>query len=975
LEKISMKNRVKVPVQWPRAMGFLAVRPTVVSVIGWALSCCFLLWSGTGALAQMTDVLTWHNDSARTGQTLNEQILAPGNVNSNQFGKMWLLPTDEQSFAEPLYVAGVSIPGRGEHNVVFVETENDSAYAFDADSTNLFWHVQLLGPGEETFQTTACSITPQIGVTATPVIDRQLGPNGTIFIQAASQDSMDNCHQRLYALDLATGQETVPPVEITATYPGTAEGSFNGTVIFDPLYFVDRACLLLVNGVVYTAWSAHCNGRPNSSWVIGFDEHTLAQTNVIDLEPNGYFGSIWNSGGGPAADTNGNIYVVLGDGAFEDWEGPLDANGFPVNQDYGNSLVKLSTSNNDLTVLDFFTMYNVIYEDDVDLDFGSGCALVLPDMTNAQGSTRQLVVAAGKDQNVYLANRSNLGKYNPANNNALYQELTNVLADSQNDGPSDGGTTGGVWSGAAYYNGAVYYGPVNNAVKAFPFKNALLGASSSQAPSTFGYPGATPCVSANGVSNGIVWAVEIISNVFPARASAAVLHAYAATNLAHELYNTKQAANNRDSVGTGQKFTPPMIASARVYVATSNGVAVYGLLDQSVLTPIEQWRNTNFGNPSNVGAGANSASPAGDGVPNLIKYFLGLNPFTPVLSNQLFAVAPAIASVPYSSGLSNFVIAAQRNTLTFAKVSGPAWLNVAANGALSGAAPPSSIGTNLFVVSLTDSNGVTAPANLVISVVPDLPPSFILNPFAEPWAYVDEAYSATIATNATDPDLAIGDTLTFYMVTGPDWLTVADNGALSGTPSSLNLGVNNFLVLVVDAGELSAIGTMSITVNPASPPVFLTDPFAEPPVAAGNAYAATIATNASDPNFGAVLTFSKFSGPPWLSVEANGGLSGTPVSTNAGNNLFLVEVADATGLSSYAAMSIDVTPAAPIVAQISPQVANLMLSWTGGIPPYQVMMTTNLNPFVWQNIGGPVNTNKMAVVPDKAAAFYQIQGQ
>jgi uncharacterized repeat protein (TIGR03803 family) len=441
----------------------------------------------------------------------------------------------------------------------------------------------------------------------------------------------------------------------------------------------------------------------------------------------------------------------------------------------------------------------------------------------------------------------------------------------------------------------------------------------------------------------------------------------------------------------------------------------------------------------------------------------------PIFISNTVTTASAIAGLPYSSSISTFAIAPAGDALTFARVSGPAWLNVATNGALSGAAPPSSIGTNLFVVSLTDSNGVTAPANLVISVIPDPPPSFIFNPFAESWAYVDEAYSAAIATNATDPeigqgdiltfgkisgpswlnvaangilsgtpedlnagsntfvvsvtnlggasstatlsiivdggpsftpqdftkpaataglaysgtiagnatdpDLAIGDTLTFYMVTGPDWLTVADNGALSGTPSSLNLGVNNFLVLAVDAGELSAIGTMSIMVNPANPPVFLANPFAEPPVAAGNAYAATIATNASDPNFGAVLTFSKFSGPPWLNVAANGGLSGTPVSTNAGNNFFIVEVADATGLSSYAVMSINVTPAAPIVARISPQGASLMLSWTGGIPPYQVMITTNLNPSAWQNIGGPINTNKMTVVPDRAGAFYQIQGR
>jgi hypothetical protein len=277
-------------------------------------------------------------------------------------------------------------------------------------------------------------------------------------------------------------------------------------------------------------------------------------------------------------------------------------------------------------------------------------------MIDGLGNTRHLVAVAGKDQNLYIADRSNMGKYNPANNNALYQELTNVFVDTNNDDPNNEGMTGGIWSIGAYFNGTVYYGPVRGYVLAFSFTNAVLGgASSSQSPTAYGYPGATPCISANGTSNGIVWTSELIASAdYEGGGKAGTLHAYAATNLVIELYNSNQATNSRDAIG-GQKFTPPTIASGRVYAATSNGVAVFGLLDTSTLTPIEQWRNTNFGNPSNVGAGANTNCPAGDGVPNLVKYALGINPFTAVNSNTL-----ASASVEQSGGQNYLALTVNR---------------------------------------------------------------------------------------------------------------------------------------------------------------------------------------------------------------------------------------------------------------------------------------------------------------------------
>jgi hypothetical protein len=607
----------------------------------------------------MTDVLTYHNDNARTGQTLNEEILTPANVNTNQFGKLWMLPTDAQVRAEPLYAAGVFIPGVGERNVVIVATEGDSVYAFDADSTNMFWQVSMLGTNEQTADNPACFTTsfPQIGITATPVIDRQLGPNGTIFVEAMSRNSNSTAYyQRLHALDLATGIDRLAPVEITGSYPGNGDDSTNGTVIFSPHIYIERAAMLLVNGVVYVAFSAHCDMPPATSWVMGYDEYNLAQVSAVDLTPNGQLGSIWNSGAGPAADTNGNIYVTIGNGTFDN---TFTARGYPITGDYGNCFVKLSTSNNILAVADYFGMCNIQSEIQADIDLASGAALVLPPMTDSNGTTRNLVVTAAKDQNIYLADTSNMGKFNPTNNNAMYQTLTTVFPGTNGGGPNGYGLAGGVWGAPAYFNGTLYFGPVSGPVTAFPLQNARLSVSSSQSPTLFGYPGSIPSVSANGSSNGIVWVSETLKttdNTQLGLVTPAVLHAYAATNLAYELYNSSQATNSRDQLGPSVKFMTPMIASARVYVATATGVGVLGLLTQSVLTPLQQWRNTNFGNPSNVGAGANNASPAGDGVPNVIKYALGLNPFTRVQASQL-----ASFSIQQVLGQSYLTLVANRN--------------------------------------------------------------------------------------------------------------------------------------------------------------------------------------------------------------------------------------------------------------------------------------------------------------------------
>jgi hypothetical protein len=504
------------------------------------------------------DVTTYHYDNSRDGLNANETILTPANVNSASFGKLNLLSVDGLVDAEPLYLSAVTIGGQT-HNVLYVVTEHDSVYAFDADSGTQLWKVSALGSGETTSDNHGCGqITPEIGITSTPVIDRQRGTNGTIFVVAMTKGSGGAYHQRLHALDVTTGAETTgSPTEIAGTYPGTGDNSSGGNVVFAPGQYAERAGLLLMNQTIYLAWTSHCDARPYTGWVMGYSETSLKQTTILNLTPNGSEGSIWMAGDGLAGDSSGNIY-------FLDANGTLDAHdtvtGFPVNSDYGNAMMKLSTANNSLTVDDFFETYDSINQSDNDIDLGSGGSLLLPDLVDSKGVVRHLMVGAGKDTNIYIGDRDNLGKYNPANNDAVYQELSGVLP-------------GGAWSMPAYFNYAVYYAGVSDYLKAFSITNALLGTTpSSKSATTFGYPGATPSVSANGTSNGIVWALESSTG------STAVLHAYDATNLSKELYNSTQAAGSRDSFGTGNKFITPMIVNGKVYVGTPNGVAVFGLL-------------------------------------------------------------------------------------------------------------------------------------------------------------------------------------------------------------------------------------------------------------------------------------------------------------------------------------------------------------------------------------------------------------
>jgi outer membrane protein assembly factor BamB len=500
-----------------------------------------------------TDVLTYKNDLARSGQNLTETTLTPANVTFSTFGLLRNLPADGKVDAQPLYVSQLTVSGAA-HNVVYVATEHDSVYAYDADTGAVLWHVSLLAAGEVLSDTHGCyQVVPEIGITSTPVIDRSAGTHGTIFVVAMSKDASSNYHQRLHALDLATGAELLAgPVEIAATYPSSG----GGTATFASGQYEERAALLLLNGTVYTSWTSHCDGAPYSGWIIAYAESSLARTAVLNVAPNSGAGpAIWMSGGGPAADSAGNLYLLTANGAFET---TLDANGFPSQQDYGNSFLKLSTAGGSLSIADYFTMYNEVTESAGDVDLGSGGAMLLPDVTDSTATVRHLVVGAGKDGNIYVVNRDSMGKFNSAGNAQIWQQASGALP-------------GGIWSTPAYFNGTVYYGDVGSTLKAFSISSAkLVAAPQSQSPSQFAFPGTAPSVSANGASNAIVWAHE--------NAGTAVLHAYNAANLALELYNSNQAPANRDHFGSGNKFITPTIADGKVFVGTTAGVGVFGLL-------------------------------------------------------------------------------------------------------------------------------------------------------------------------------------------------------------------------------------------------------------------------------------------------------------------------------------------------------------------------------------------------------------
>jgi len=514
--------------------------------------------SGTAKviMTNYSGLFTWHNNNSRNGLNSKEVVLTTSSVKSSLFGKLFSRTVDGQIYAQPLYVANLTIPNRGPRNVVFVATEHDSVYAFDADgkSTSPIWKRSFIDTanGITTAQSSAIpetNITPEIGITGTPTID---GTGKTLYVVAKTLENGAYVH-RLHALDTATGAEKFGgPVQITGAVPGTGFGSVNGMIPFDSnasRYAIQRAGLALSNGVVYVAFALHLDRNGFHGWVMGYDAATLAQRFIMCTTPDVHNdtskdgkGGVWMGASAPAADGT-YAFVVSGNGSFN-----ADSGG----HDYGDSVMKLTSGG---VVNDYFTPFDEQSLQLNDKDLGSTGPVLVSGQTSAHPGG--LIVSGGKNGKLYVLDHNNLGRHQTTTDSQIVQSL--VIGN-------------GVFSTPAVVNSTFYLVAANDVLKAFHMSNNLLPTSpTAKAAVTYSFPGATPTVSANGSSNAIVWTLQRISG------ANAVLHANLASNVGTELYNSNQAGS-RDLPGTSIKFAVPTVANGKVFVGTTSKLTVYGLL-------------------------------------------------------------------------------------------------------------------------------------------------------------------------------------------------------------------------------------------------------------------------------------------------------------------------------------------------------------------------------------------------------------
>ncbi|MGB5081498.1 MAG: hypothetical protein WBO23_12230, partial [Burkholderiales bacterium] len=510
----------------------------------------------------LSGVLTYHNDNARTGQNLQETVLTPANVNTATFGKLFSFAVDGAVYAQPLYVSNVPIAGQL-RNVVFVATQHDSVYAFDADNnTNTpLWQKSFIDPANgittvpssdlpKDANLVACGdITPEVGITSTPVIDPA---TGTLYVVAKTREN--GVHKyRLHALDITTGvDKSGAGVEIQASVPGTAQpNDGNGRVLFSAELENQRLALLLSNNVVYFGTSSYCDFGDHHGWFLAYDSKTLNLLTAFNATPTGTEGGIWQSGGGAAADASGNIYVTTADGTFDaDQAGGIN---------YGNTILKFAGAS--LAISDYFTPFNQAALEAVNADLGSAGVLLLPDQ--AVGLPH-LLVGAGKQGIVYVLDRDNMGRFQASSDSQIVQSFP---------GTTCGTGSCPIFGTPAYFNNRVYIVIMQDRLKAYSLSNGTLRQpADSQSTNTFPFPGSTPAVSADGSNNGIVWALQNSGS-----GAAAVLRAYSAADVSIELYNSNQTAG-RDVPGSSVKFSVPTIANGKVYVGTQNQLSVFGLL-------------------------------------------------------------------------------------------------------------------------------------------------------------------------------------------------------------------------------------------------------------------------------------------------------------------------------------------------------------------------------------------------------------
>ena len=525
----------------------------------------------TVGVTDLAGVYTYHYDLGRGGANTQEYALTPANVNTSTFAKLFSCAVDGAVYAQPLWVANLTVSG-SRHNVVLVATAHDSLYAFDADRSPCvqLWQVSLIDArhggtaGEATVPSGTTeyyvgkgfgSNAPEVGVMSTPVIDPM---SGTLYVVSKSMSSgmppaTTSYHQRLHAIDVTTGNEkTGSPAIIAATFPGTSDGGTS--VTFSARQQKQTAALALVNGTIYVAWSSHDDAPPWSGWIMGYTYNGtgFTQTAVLDTTPDSARGGVWMSGGAPPADLSGNLYVTTGNGRFD------VTSSTPPNHDYGDCFLQL---NGHLRITSWFAPSVTPTDNNNDWDFGSGGAVLVLNLTN--GPLQHLVVAGGKHGTLYLLNGDSAGGLGDSN---AWQNFS---------------VGGGIFSTAVFWNNALYLSPVDSPMRAYAFDsmtNMFNATPTSVSPDSYGFPGAPAAVSASGANtDGIVWALDETNNCMQsASCGPAVLHAYDATNLANELWNSSTVS--ADAAANAVKFTVPIVANGKVYVGTrgNNTGGVYG---------------------------------------------------------------------------------------------------------------------------------------------------------------------------------------------------------------------------------------------------------------------------------------------------------------------------------------------------------------------------------------------------------------
>ncbi len=521
--------------------------------------CCFVLCCTTLGSAQVA-ITTYQHDNYRSGVNQNETTLTPSNVNATQFGRKAVFPVQGFVYAQPLYVPNVTIGGTS-HNVVFIATEHDQVYAFDVNSGQQLWHNNLLVNVTSLLVTSTVSsndvgcsdMVPEIGITGTPVIDTA---SNTMYFVAKTKQYNAVTHittffQTLHALDIRTGIDRSIPRPISGTARGTGSGSINGVLTFDPRIEGQRAALLLLNGQIIVSWASHCDLGTYHGWMMSFSEGNMAPTGIIVDTPNGYEGGYWGGGSGAAADSSSSIYASTGNGTFDVTGGGVD---------YGDSVLRLTwNATSGFTINDYFTPWDQQTLDNNDTDVGSGGVVLLPDQP---GTTYpHLLIQVGKEGTIDLVNRDGMGHFHSGNDSQIVQTLQYAI--------------GGIWGGMAFWNNTAYFNGSYDRLKAYsfdPHAQKLSSGPTSVSPEVFGYPGATPAISANGTSNGIAWIIQADDW----GGGTATLRAYDATNLGTELYNSKQNAS-RDNPGLALKFTTPTVADGHVFVGAENQVSMFGL--------------------------------------------------------------------------------------------------------------------------------------------------------------------------------------------------------------------------------------------------------------------------------------------------------------------------------------------------------------------------------------------------------------